>query len=316
MQYHAYGWPAPASRQGPAHHQLVHPAQHDRQGGHGHLHQGRHRLGRERDEEDHRGVERHGDRQLRASRPRSACPGAAPGERVARPRDVPGPGLRHAGAALLMSPAGRLSLRAWRSTSRCPTPSSAGPATSSASATSSISGRATPSGRPSRTPSSSPARRRLQGRAGHLLALLLNEQLWFKRLIRGAVLLPWVIPTALSTLGWWWMFNSLYSVVNWTGITLGHLGSARPQLARPEVLRDGGGDDRQRLARAALLRHHDPGRPGGHPQGALRGRRVRRRRPGRALLVRDAADAEARCWRSSSCSRPSSPSATSTSCTC
>src|SRR5262245_60754067 len=35
---------------------------------------------------------------------------------------------------------------------------------------------------------------------GIVLALLLNEQLWFKRLIRGAVLLPWVIPTALSTL--------------------------------------------------------------------------------------------------------------------
>ena len=56
---------------------------------------------------------------------------------------------------------------------------------------------------------------------GIWLALLLNEQLWFKRAIRGAVLLPWVIPTALSTLGWWWMFNSLYSVVNWTGIHLG-----------------------------------------------------------------------------------------------
>jgi multiple sugar transport system permease protein len=55
---------------------------------------------------------------------------------------------------------------------------------------------------------------------GVALALLLNQQLWFKRLIRGAVLLPWVIPTALSTLGWWWMFNSLYSVVNWTGIAL------------------------------------------------------------------------------------------------
>src|SRR5215813_8296775 len=50
---------------------------------------------------------------------------------------------------------------------------------------------------------------------GIALALLLNQQLWFKRLIRGAVLLPWVIPTALSTLGWSWMFNSLYSVVNW-----------------------------------------------------------------------------------------------------
>ena len=56
---------------------------------------------------------------------------------------------------------------------------------------------------------------------GLALAMLLNQQLWFKRLIRGALLLPWVIPTALSTLGWWWMFNSLYSVVNWTGLALG-----------------------------------------------------------------------------------------------
>ncbi len=56
---------------------------------------------------------------------------------------------------------------------------------------------------------------------GITLALLLNEQIWFKRMIRGVVLLPWVIPTALSTLGWWWMFNSLYSVVNWSGIALG-----------------------------------------------------------------------------------------------
>ena len=63
---------------------------------------------------------------------------------------------------------------------------------------------------------------------GIMLALLLNEQLWFKRLIRGAVLLPWVIPTALSTLGWWWMFNSLYSVVNWTGIALNFMDPPGP----------------------------------------------------------------------------------------
>jgi multiple sugar transport system permease protein len=63
---------------------------------------------------------------------------------------------------------------------------------------------------------------------GIWLALLLNEQLWFKRAIRGAVLLPWVIPTALSTLGWWWMFNSLYSVVNWTGIHLGFFDAPGP----------------------------------------------------------------------------------------
>jgi multiple sugar transport system permease protein len=63
---------------------------------------------------------------------------------------------------------------------------------------------------------------------GLSLALLLSQRLWFTRLIRGAVLLPWVIPTALSTLGWWWMFNSLYSVVNWTGISLGILDPPGP----------------------------------------------------------------------------------------
>ncbi len=63
---------------------------------------------------------------------------------------------------------------------------------------------------------------------GVWLAVLLARDLRFKRLIRGAVLLPFVIPTALSTLGWWWMFDSLYSVVNWTGIRLGILSPPGP----------------------------------------------------------------------------------------
>ena len=56
---------------------------------------------------------------------------------------------------------------------------------------------------------------------GVWLAMLLFRNFKFKRLVRGAVLLPWVIPTALSTLAWVWMFDSLYSVVNWTAIRLG-----------------------------------------------------------------------------------------------
>ena len=51
---------------------------------------------------------------------------------------------------------------------------------------------------------------------GMVLALLLFRITRFKRLIRGAVLLPFIVPTALSTLVWWWMFEPLYSVVNWT----------------------------------------------------------------------------------------------------
>jgi multiple sugar transport system permease protein len=56
---------------------------------------------------------------------------------------------------------------------------------------------------------------------GILLALALNQQLRFKKFWRGIILLPWVVPTALSVLGWWWMFDSLYSVFNWTLIHLG-----------------------------------------------------------------------------------------------
>jgi multiple sugar transport system permease protein len=32
---------------------------------------------------------------------------------------------------------------------------------------------------------------------------------------RGMLLIPWVIPPALSTLGWWWMFDPTYSALNW-----------------------------------------------------------------------------------------------------
>jgi multiple sugar transport system permease protein len=63
---------------------------------------------------------------------------------------------------------------------------------------------------------------------GVWLAMLLFRRFKFKRLIRGAVLLPWVIPTALSTLAWWWMFDSLYSVVNWTAIRLGLIDAPGP----------------------------------------------------------------------------------------
>ena len=63
---------------------------------------------------------------------------------------------------------------------------------------------------------------------GIWLAMLLFRNFRFKRLIRGVVLLPWVIPTALSTLAWWWMFDSLYSVVNWTAIHLGIMSPPGP----------------------------------------------------------------------------------------
>jgi len=63
---------------------------------------------------------------------------------------------------------------------------------------------------------------------GVWLAVLLARNLKGKRVLRGAVLLPWVIPTALSTLGWQWMFDSLYSVVNWTAVNAGLISAPGP----------------------------------------------------------------------------------------
>jgi multiple sugar transport system permease protein len=37
-----------------------------------------------------------------------------------------------------------------------------------------------------------------------------------KWIIRLLVVLPWAAPVVLSTIGWLWMLDSLYSVVNWT----------------------------------------------------------------------------------------------------
>ena len=56
---------------------------------------------------------------------------------------------------------------------------------------------------------------------GLALAMALHQKLRFQKFWRGALLLPWVVPSALATLGWTWMFDSLYSVINWTLINLG-----------------------------------------------------------------------------------------------
>jgi multiple sugar transport system permease protein len=37
-----------------------------------------------------------------------------------------------------------------------------------------------------------------------------NQRLW-----RGLLLIPWVLPLALSTLTWWWLFDPSYSAFNW-----------------------------------------------------------------------------------------------------
>jgi multiple sugar transport system permease protein len=51
---------------------------------------------------------------------------------------------------------------------------------------------------------------------GMWLALLLNRHFRGKRLVRASMLLPFIIPTVLSTFAWKWMFDPTFSVLNWS----------------------------------------------------------------------------------------------------
>nr|WP_245415682.1 sugar ABC transporter permease [Ciceribacter lividus] len=56
---------------------------------------------------------------------------------------------------------------------------------------------------------------------GLWLALLLNEHLPFKSFFRAIMLLPWVVPTVLSALAFWWIYDSQFSIISWSLIKLG-----------------------------------------------------------------------------------------------
>jgi multiple sugar transport system permease protein len=50
---------------------------------------------------------------------------------------------------------------------------------------------------------------------GLWLAVLLNERIPFKSFFRAAILLPYIVPTALSAIAFWWMFDAQFSVISW-----------------------------------------------------------------------------------------------------
>ncbi len=49
---------------------------------------------------------------------------------------------------------------------------------------------------------------------GLWLALLLNNHMPFKAFIRAIVLLPWIVPTVLSSIAWWWIYDPQFSIVS------------------------------------------------------------------------------------------------------
>jgi multiple sugar transport system permease protein len=76
---------------------------------------------------------------------------------------------------------------------------------------------------------------------GLWLALLLNKNLPFKSFVRAVVLLPYIVPTALSALAFWWIYDTQFSVVSWGLMRLGLIDHyidflGDPWLARGSVI--------------------------------------------------------------------------------
>ena len=61
---------------------------------------------------------------------------------------------------------------------------------------------------------------------GKFGALLLLRPFPGRKIVRALIVLPWVVPIALAAVAWEWMFDSLYSVINWTLIALGLISRA------------------------------------------------------------------------------------------
>jgi multiple sugar transport system permease protein len=66
---------------------------------------------------------------------------------------------------------------------------------------------------------------------GMWLALLLNRHFRGKRIIRASMLLPFIIPTVLSTFAWRWMFDPTFSVLNWLLYRTGFITTKIPFLS-------------------------------------------------------------------------------------
>lgn len=57
-----------------------------------------------------------------------------------------------------------------------------------------------------------------------MLAMALIQDFKGKWLVRLLIILPWVAPISLGSIGWLWIFDSIYSIINWTLRAVGVFG--------------------------------------------------------------------------------------------
>src|SRR6185503_13233242 len=73
---------------------------------------------------------------------------------------------------------------------------------------------------------------------GLWLAMLLNRHFKGKAIVRAFILLPFIIPTVLSTFAWKWMFDPTFSVINWSLFKLGLIHMRINWLGDPSLAMD------------------------------------------------------------------------------
>jgi len=56
---------------------------------------------------------------------------------------------------------------------------------------------------------------------GLALALAMNQQFPLKNVMRALLLLPFIVPTVLSTVAWMWILDPAFSVLNWLLVAVG-----------------------------------------------------------------------------------------------
>jgi multiple sugar transport system permease protein len=76
---------------------------------------------------------------------------------------------------------------------------------------------------------------------GLWLAILLNEHLPFKAFFRAIILLPFIVPTALSAIAFWWIYDPQFSIISWALKRMGLINQyidflGNPWLARFSVI--------------------------------------------------------------------------------
>jgi multiple sugar transport system permease protein len=68
---------------------------------------------------------------------------------------------------------------------------------------------------------------------GLWLAILLNGKIPFKTFFRTVILLPYIVPTALSAIAFWWIYDSQFSVISWVLMKAGLIDTYIDFLGNP-----------------------------------------------------------------------------------